>query len=62
MPDLLERNAAITQPSGPAVPIAPTTIEVDERAARRSLLEQVARLESELASLFCSTYPRTGFD
>jgi hypothetical protein len=41
---------------------APTTIEVDERATRRSLLEQVARLESELASLFCSTYPRTGFE
>ncbi|MCA1700479.1 MAG: hypothetical protein LC790_16900 [Actinobacteria bacterium] len=43
-------------------PTVPTTIEVDERAARRSLLEQVARLESELASLFCSTYPRSGFD
>jgi hypothetical protein len=36
--------------------------EVDERAARRSLLDQIAKLESELASLFCSAYPRTGFD
>jgi hypothetical protein len=35
---------------------------VDERAARRSLLDQIAKLESELASLFCSAYPRTGFD
>jgi hypothetical protein len=35
--------------------------EVDERAARRSLLGQIAKLESELASLFCSTYPRQGF-
>ncbi|HWH43727.1 MAG TPA: hypothetical protein VNT32_03260 [Thermoleophilaceae bacterium] len=36
--------------------------EVDEAAARRSLREQVARLESELGALFCSVYPRTGFD
>jgi len=36
--------------------------EVDERAARRDLLDQIARLESELARLFCSTYPRLGFD
>ena len=33
----------------------------DERAARRSLLDQIAKLESELAQLFCATYPRTGF-
>ena len=36
--------------------------EIDEAAARRQLREQVARLERELASLFCSTYPRQGFD
>src|SRR3954467_10828807 len=41
-------------------PVAPT--EVDERAIRRQLREQVARLESELGALFCSTYPRTGFE
>ena len=35
---------------------------VDERAARRSLLDQIAKLERELATLFCSAYPRTGFD
>ncbi len=34
----------------------------DERPARRSLLEQVARLEEELAQLFCSTWPRKGFE
>jgi hypothetical protein len=62
MPELLERNPAVATPPGPAVPAVPATIEVDERAARRSLLEQVARLESELAALFCSTYPRTGFE
>jgi hypothetical protein len=36
--------------------------EVDERAARRSLLDQIAKLEKDLSSLFCATYPRTGFD
>jgi hypothetical protein len=35
--------------------------EVDERAARRSLLAQIAKLETELSALFCATYPRTGF-
>jgi hypothetical protein len=58
MPDLLELRPHARS----SVPAAPTTIEVDERAARRSLLEQIRRLESELASLFCSTYPRTGFE
>jgi hypothetical protein len=45
-------------------PRAPGVVRpgVDERAARRSLLDQIAKLESELASLFCSAYPRTGFD
>ena len=43
-----------------ALPVAPS--EVDERAIRRQLREQVARLESELGALFCSTYPRTGFE
>ena len=57
MPELLDRNLAAPPPS---LPLGPT-IEVDERAARQSLREQIARLESELASLFCSTYPRSGF-
>jgi hypothetical protein len=35
--------------------------KVDERAARRSLLGQIAKLETELSALFCATYPRTGF-
>src|SRR3954452_17314165 len=35
---------------------------VDDVAIRRQLRDQVARLESELGALFCSTYPRTGFD
>jgi hypothetical protein len=36
--------------------------EVDESAARRQLREQIAHLEGELCSLFCSTYPRKGFE
>jgi hypothetical protein len=42
-------------------PFAPAT-EVDEAAIRRQLRDQIARLESELGALFCSTYPRTGFE
>ena len=57
MPEVLARRFA-APPQEPFV----RTVEVDERAARHSLLEQIARLESELVSLFCSTYSRTGFD
>ena len=39
----------------PTVPV----VEIDERAARRTLLGQIARLESELAQVFCATWPRT---
>ena len=59
MPELLEQNVA-GPPVPPPLPLLP--VEVDERGARRALLDQVARLESELAALFCSTYPRTGFE
>jgi hypothetical protein len=48
----LERSPAL---------LAPWT-RPDEQAARRSLFAQVARLEQELAQLFCSTWPRHGFD
>ena len=57
MPDVLDRQFVAAPPVLPLVPV-----EVDERAARRSLLEQIARLEAELAALFCSTYPRQGFE
>jgi len=36
--------------------------EVDECAARRSLLDQVAKLEDELSALFCASFPRKGFE
>jgi hypothetical protein len=43
-------------------PFSVAPARVDERAARRSLLDQIARLESDLAALFCTAYPRTGFE
>jgi hypothetical protein len=43
-----------------APPAAPRTLP-DERAARRTLRDQIARLEEELAQLFCSIWPRKGF-
>ena len=59
MPDVLERPLTRTPPTRP--PVLPGTT-TDERPARRTLLEQVARLENELAQLFCSTWPRKGFE
>lgn len=57
MADLLEHDR-IRQPSLPPAPArAP-----DEGAARRTLLHQVARIESELGALFCSAFPRKGLD
>jgi hypothetical protein len=61
MPELLESNRPAVAPMPATTPLLPGT-EVDERAARRSLLEQIGRIESQLASLFCSTYPRLGFE
>jgi hypothetical protein len=42
-------------------PAAPRT-SPDERAARRTLLDQVRRLEEESVGLFCSAWPRKGLD
>jgi hypothetical protein len=39
--------------------LAGSVVRLDERAARRTLLDQVSRLEGELASVFCATWPRT---
>jgi hypothetical protein len=36
--------------------------DLDEAAARRSLRDQIAKLERELAALFTSAYPRRGFE
>jgi hypothetical protein len=37
-------------------------VEIDERPARRSLRDQIAKLERELAALFASSYPRRGVE
>jgi len=50
VPGVLDRGVR------PPVPRTPP----DERAARRSLLDQVAHLEEELAELFCAAWPRRG--
>jgi hypothetical protein len=42
-------------------PVRPL-VAPDEAAARRSLRDQIAHLESDLGALFCTTFPRTGFD
>ena len=53
----------VTEEFERAVGFAPDVeVEVDELAARRSLRQQIARLERELAAAFAATYPRTGLD
>jgi hypothetical protein len=68
VPDVLERDldpeATVRSASPPSSvpPAVGPAIEVDERAARESLREQISRLESELGALFCSAFPREGFE
>src|SRR5882762_8362358 len=45
----------------PAVPSRLRT-DFDEAAARRSLRDQIAKLERELAAVFASAYPRRGLE
>jgi hypothetical protein len=45
-----------------AMPTLPLRTDVDEAAARRSLRQQIARLERELAALFTSAHPRKGLE
>ena len=60
MADVAELGAGVPAPV-PPMPLRPG-VRPDEAAARRTLREQIARLESELGALFCSTFPRTGFE
>jgi hypothetical protein len=50
VPDVLDR---------PFVSAGGAVVEIDERAVRRTLLDQVARLEGELDRVFCASWPRT---
>jgi hypothetical protein len=56
--DILMSGAVATAAPAPAAP----AVETGERAARRALLDQIARLEGELAAAFCASFPREGFD
>jgi hypothetical protein len=58
MPDVLEQSTPVTEVSPAPLPVSAP----DECLARRSLLDQIGRLEYELASLFVSSWPRKGFD
>jgi hypothetical protein len=68
-PDVLDRPSTPTRAGlafpatlpekGIAAPGAPPPACAGQRAARRSLLDQVARLETELGQVFCATWPRT---
>ena len=57
-----EHSPLCNPPNGASLALAPsfsrTVPETDERAARRSLRDQVARLEDELSGLFVSAWPR----
>ena len=55
MSEVLDRDDVLTLAPVPGV-------EVDESAARRTLRDQIAKLEDELGALFCATYPRSGFE
>src|SRR3954463_4891381 len=54
VPEVLDRPA-----HGDRLQSGPIRELFDELAARRTLLDQVARLEGELGSVFCATWPRT---
>jgi hypothetical protein len=60
MAEVIERQRDIAG-AVPRVPVGPR-VAPDEAGARRTLRDQIALLESDLGALFCTTFPRTGFD
>jgi hypothetical protein len=56
---LLEQGSNVSQGQLPVSP--PTTRVLDERAARRSLREQIAKLERDLAEAFVTAFQMGGF-
>jgi hypothetical protein len=56
---LAQRRGGAAPPARP--PLVPRT-RPDERPARRTLLDQISRLEAELSGLFCSSWPRHGLE
>jgi hypothetical protein len=70
MPDVVDGHITerdVAPPAGgwhgriPVAPARPRT-DYDDAAARRSLRDQIARLERELGALFASSYPRKGLE
>ena len=62
MPDVLEQRLSSALSPARAVPLPAPETTPAERPARRALLDQIARLESDLCSLFISTWPRKGLE
>lgn len=64
MPDTAAERTQVP-PQGSVHPSAPPALvprtAPDERPARRTLLEQIERLEAELSQVFCASWPRRGF-
>lgn len=58
---MLERTTQAALPPPPSLPLEPRTTP-SERPARSQLLEQIAKLESELGQLFVSAFPRQGLE
>jgi hypothetical protein len=62
----MEDSGTLTKlpPRGSAGVVFPLPLrtDVDEAAARRSLRQQIARLERELAAMFTSAHPRQGLE
>jgi hypothetical protein len=61
VPDVLERTPQVAAPPPPSLPLKPRTVP-SERPARSQLLEQIAKLETELSQLFVSAFPRQGLE
>jgi hypothetical protein len=57
VPDVLDRPGP--RAPGDRLKSLPAVYVGDERAARRTLLDQIARLEGELGQVFCAAWPRT---
>jgi hypothetical protein len=60
--DSIEQSLFDQGSSGRPTASFPVRTKVDDAAARRSLRDQIAKLERELAALFASAYPRRGLD
>jgi hypothetical protein len=60
--DALEQRTAVLEPDQRPGELPGCTEAIDERAARRTLRDQVERLEYELSSLVVSAWPRRGLD